>query len=64
LHKKSSIQQIDEGEYLKTLDKLAVAKLNLLKAEKNIFIKKKKLQLYLQQKGFEMDLIKEINSRL
>jgi regulatory protein len=57
---KKALQQIDEDEYLKTLDKLAEVKFNLLKAEKNIFVKKRKLQLYLQQKGYELDLIKEV----
>ena len=57
---KKALQKIDEDEYLKTLDKLAAAKINLLKSEKNIFIKKRKLQDYLQQKGFEVELIKEI----
>jgi len=57
---KKALLQIEEEEYLKTLDKLAAAKLNLLKAEKNIFVKKKKLQNYLQQKGYEVDLIKDV----
>ncbi|MBK7884826.1 MAG: RecX family transcriptional regulator [Chitinophagaceae bacterium] len=61
---RKALQQIDEGEYFKTLEKLYSGKLESLKSEKNIFIKKRKLQQYLQQKGFELDLIKEINSRL
>ena len=52
--------QIDEGQYIKVLKKLADSKVRSLKSEKNIFVKKRKLQLYLQQKGFEMDLIKDV----
>lgn len=57
---KKALKEIDESDYLKTLNKLAEQKIKTLKSEKNIFIKKRKLQDYLMQKGYESDLIKEI----
>ena len=57
---KKALKQIDEDEYLKTLQKLFEEKLKTLKSEKNIFIKKRKLQDHLLQKGFESDLIREM----
>ena len=54
---KKALKAIDENDYKKTLIKLFEQKLKTLKAEKNIFIKKKKLQDHLMQKGFETDLI-------
>ena len=57
---KKALKQIDEDEYLKTLQKLFEEKLKTLKSEKNIFIKKRKLQDHLLQKGFENDLIREM----
>jgi regulatory protein len=56
---KKALKQIDEEEYLKTLQQIFEAKLKTLKSEKNIFIKKRKLQDHLLQKGFEADLIKD-----
>jgi regulatory protein len=57
---KKALKQIDEEEYLKTLQQLFDAKLKTLKSEKNIFIKKRKLQDHLLQKGFESDLIRAL----
>ena len=57
---KKALKQIDEDEYLKTLQKLFEEKLRTLKSEKNSFIKKRKLQDHLMQKGFETDLIREL----
>lgn len=48
---------IDKAAYEKTFIRLASKKLKELKSEKNIFIKKKKLNNYLRQKGFELKLI-------
>ena len=61
---KKALKQIDEDEYLKTLEKLFAEKLRLLKSEKNIFIKKRKLQDHLMQKGYETDLIREMMNKL
>ena len=57
---KKALASIDEGEYEKCIEKLAAAKLAGLKAEKNIFVKKAKLQSYLLQKGFEGNLVGNI----
>jgi regulatory protein len=52
-----ALKEIDEEDYEKTLQRLATKKWNELKGEKNQFIKRKKLQNYLQQKGFESAII-------
>jgi regulatory protein len=57
---KKALASINENEYQKTIQKLFSAKLKTLKSEKNIFIKKKKLQDHLLQKGFESTLINKI----
>ena len=56
---KKALKEIDNKEYEKTFQKLAAQTLITLKSEKNIFIKKRKLQDYLLQKGFESDLARE-----
>lgn len=48
---------IDEKDYRKTLEKLAKQKWNSLEEEKNKFNKKKKVQNYLIQKGYEYPLL-------
>ena len=57
---KKALAAINEHDYNKTLQKLFEQKLKTLKAEKNIFIKKRKLQDYLIQKGFETALISKL----
>lgn len=60
---KKALKEIDENEYTRTAQKLFEQKLKMLKTEKNIFIKKRKLQDHLLQKGFETSMIsKLINS--
>ena len=61
---KKALAAIDETDYNKTLAKLFEQKLKTLKAEKNIFIKKRKLQDHLMQKGFETTLISKLISAL
>jgi regulatory protein len=56
---KKALKEINESDYKKALQKLAGQKLKTLKGEKNIFIKKKRLQDYLLQKGYEGELILE-----
>ncbi|MFT5821605.1 MAG: regulatory protein [Crocinitomix sp.] len=51
--------EIDEQEYLDTLNDLAVSKNALTKA-KNKWDRLAKMQRYLQSKGYENDLIREI----
>jgi regulatory protein len=57
---KKGLKAISEVDYRKTLEKLAAEKLKSLKSEKNIFSRKKKLQDYLLQKGYEAELIQNI----
>ena len=57
---KKAMKQIDEDDYLVVLQKTFEDKLKTLKSEKNIFIKKRKLQDHLMQRGFENDLIREL----
>jgi regulatory protein len=61
---KKALQQIDEEDYLKTLQKAFDEKVKTLKSEKNIFIKKRKMQDHLMQRGFENDLIREMISTI
>lgn len=56
---KKALKEIDDLSYEKTFQKLAEQKLKTLKSEKNIFIKKRKLQDYLLQRGYESSLIGE-----
>ena len=56
---KKAMAQIDEADYRKTLQRLCTKKWEQLKGEKNIFIKKRKVQDYLLQKGYEYELVKE-----
>lgn len=57
---KIALKQIDEETYLKTLNQLFNDKLKSLRGEKNIFIKKRKLQDFLLQKGYERGLISNL----
>ena len=57
---KKALKEINESDYKKTLQKLAEQKLKTLKGEKNIFIKKRKLQDYLLQKGYESELVRSV----
>lgn len=57
---KKALAQIDDKEYMQTLEKQATKKWQSLKGEKNIFIKKRKLQDYLLQKGFEYELVRDV----
>ena len=61
---KKALAAIDEKDYNKTLEKLFEQKLKTLKAEKNIFIKKRKLQDHLLQKGFETSVISKLIATL
>ncbi len=56
---KKGMKEIDETDYEKTLQKLAQEKWNTVKSEKNVFIKLRKTQDYLMQKGYEHELIKQ-----
>ncbi|MFZ9717772.1 MAG: regulatory protein RecX [Chitinophagaceae bacterium] len=54
---KKALNTIDEDDYAQTLAALIAQKLKTLKAQKNMFIRKRKMQDFLTQKGFESDLI-------
>ncbi len=56
---RKALSTIDEDQYMAVLNKHLADKLKGLGSEKNIFIRKRKLQDYLMQKGFETDLIRE-----
>lgn len=56
---KKALKQIDEEQYLQTLQKLAAEKWKLLRSEKNIYNKMRKAQNYLLQKGYEAELVKQ-----
>lgn len=60
---KAGLKEIDEQDYLKTLESLIRKKSELVE-EENLFVKRDKLARYVIQKGFEPDLawsvIKEI----
>lgn len=57
---KKGLTEIDEDDYLQTLNRLHEEKWNSLRGEKNTFTKKKKAADYLRQKGYEWDLISEL----
>jgi regulatory protein len=60
---KKALKQISEEDYIKTLNKLADNKLKTLKNENDNFIKNRRLQDYLLQKGYENDLIRQLYER-
>jgi regulatory protein len=57
---KKALAAIETDDYEKTLRKLFTQKKQSLKSEKNIFIKKRKINDYLMTKGFEADRINEL----
>ena len=61
---KTGLKEIDEADYEKTLEKLAQEKWGAVKSEKNVFIKLRKTQDYLMQKGYEHELIKQVLQNL
>ncbi len=56
---KKALQQIPEMEYRETLKKLAGEKYDALKNEQHL-VRRKKTMDYLLQKGFEMELVREV----
>lgn len=61
---RKALSEIDEDEYRETLKKLIPKKLDELKRERSPYTRKTKLQRYLVQKGYEMELIQEIAASL
>jgi len=56
---RKALAAISASDYNKTFFNVAGKKLATLKSEKNIFIKKRKIKDYLQQKGFEIKLVND-----
>lgn len=54
---KKGLTEIPHQDYLATFQKLVQKRITDLKSEKNIFIKKRKLQDYLLLKGYEYELV-------
>jgi len=61
---KKGIASITEEDYIETLQKLFDAKKATLRSEKNIFIKKQKIQSFLMQRGFEPALISALLQKM
>ncbi len=57
---KKALASISDEDYEKTLAKLVSDKLKTLKGEKNIFVKKSKLQNYLVGKGYEFGVVGKV----
>jgi len=54
---KKSLEEIDPDQYNETLNRLVAGKWKDLHSEKNIFIKMRKTQDYVLQRGFELNLV-------
>jgi len=61
---KKAMKEIDEENYHTSLQKFALAKWDSLKSENNIFIKMRKTQDHLLQKGYELHLINSTLNQL
>jgi regulatory protein len=57
---KKALAAIDDNQYSATLQKLFEQKLKTLRSEKNMFIRKRKIQDHLMQKGFETELVRAL----
>jgi regulatory protein len=57
---RKALKEIDDTQYQSSLNKLAAAKWKTLQSEKNIFIRMRKTQDHLLQKGFEPNLINDV----
>jgi regulatory protein len=56
---KTALKEIDDDDYLKTIQKVAEKKLAVIK-EPNTFKKRSKLLTYLSSKGYESELIYDV----
>ena len=57
---KKALATIEDDDYLKTLERLARKKWESLREEPNLFTRKRRLQDYLLQKGYEQGRTEEI----
>lgn len=55
-----ALSEIDEDAYYETLVRLTEKKMPDIRKVQNVFARRAKLQRYLQQKGFEAELISEM----
>ena len=60
---KTALKEIDDEDYLATLEQIAKKKLQLIK-ESNSFKKKNKLSSYLISKGFETSLVYKVTNSI
>jgi regulatory protein len=60
---KKGLSEIDEEEYQQTLERLTERKMPDIRKEQNVFARRAKLQRYLNQKGYEQDLIADMLKR-
>ena len=56
---RKALSEIPEADYHRLFLKTVTQRTAMLRHEKNIFVKKRKLQDYLLQRGFETDLVRE-----
>jgi regulatory protein len=61
---RKGLQEIDEQEYLATLERLMVKKLSELRTERNQFRKRAKLYAFLLQRGYEASIIGQVHQKL
>lgn len=61
---KKGLKEIDEADYMRVLEQLTLKKWTAIKAEKNLFIKLRKTQDYLLQKGYEHEPVKQAVEKL
>ena len=59
---KTGLTEIDQDDYLRTLEEIALNKAPTIKAT-NDFQKKQKLQTYLIQRGFEPELVYQVTNK-
>lgn len=57
---KKALTAIDEEDYEQTLSRLAAKKWEILRGEGNAFVRRRKLQDYLLQKGYESDRVSAV----
>ena len=57
---KKGLSEIDDEEYLQTLERLTERKIPEYMKDNNLFTRRAKLQRYLSQKGYEQELIAEM----
>ena len=57
---KKALASIEGIDYMQTLQKLADSKMRMLKSEPNKLIRNRKIQMYLMQRGFEAEIVRQL----